>query len=61
MKKRVWLNTDTGKFSNSWPADLEKDFVDGCVNQIEDKPIKLIEYECLNDKEFEFKNYLRLA
>jgi hypothetical protein len=56
-KKRVWLNTVTGKFSNSWdyphpiPTEIPTEIPDNW---------KLIEYEVLNDKEFEFKNYMGL-
>ena len=58
-KKRVWLNVITGEFSNSWnasecpltPDDIEYSYTSG---------YKLIEYECLNDGDFELCNLMRL-
>ena len=59
-KKRVWLNINTGEFSNSWdaedklPYDIETLKIqarDGC---------KLIEFTCLNDENFVFTQHMKL-
>lgn len=58
----VWLNMNTGEFSNSWsqeehdscttpPEELLSDEHDGW---------KLIKYECVNDPDFQFYNLMRL-
>jgi len=63
-KKLVWLNIETGEFSNSWN---EKDYIDSScsthvlIEQAKDCPSwKLIEYECLNDEDFELMHLMRL-
>lgn len=54
--KRVWLNINTGEFSNTWEKGSDgDDWVDslisggGHINE----GWKLIEYKCLNDQTFE--------
>ena len=62
MVKYVWLFID-GSFSNSWDEDMHKSAFKGEeeIRQIADKrKAKLIKYECLNDDEFEFNNYMKL-
>lgn len=59
MKRQCWLNINTGEFSNSWKPE------EVCVNElIEDADPnsgwKLIEFECLNDQEFEFSIHMKL-
>lgn len=67
MKKQVWLNLKTGEFSDSWEpvergynatAKLLKDVND--INERTEGCWKLIEYECLNDEDFEFFNLMKL-
>lgn len=66
-KKLVWLNVETGKFSNSWDED-EFSNVKGCsreeliseANNRSNGIWKLIEFECLNDEDFEFMNLMVL-
>jgi len=67
IEKMVWLNIETGEFSNSWD-DKEYDGTDAgstCSREqlIKDAgkgPWKLIKYECLNDEDFDFYNAMRL-
>ena len=67
MTRYVWLNLNTGEFSNSWnqeiqdimaPIDLLKSVPED--KQEEAKLWKLIKYECLNDESFEFYNMMKL-
>lgn len=63
MKKYVWLNINTGKFSASWTATDEyncrKSHED--LKHAEHNGYKLIAYECENDHDFEFNNLMRIA
>lgn len=65
MKKWVWLNLKTGEFSNTFNinslADVEKFIKDADeINKQYYENWKLIEYTCLNDKEFEFSDLMKL-
>ena len=66
MKRFVWLNTTTGEFSNSWtPIDCDEfqnPLTEEEKNQINsaNENWYLIEYECLNDKDFSFNKNFRL-
>jgi hypothetical protein len=67
MKKQVWLNLDTGEFSNSWePVDIgylaTKKLIEDVndVNKRTDGHWKLIEYECLNENNFEFSGLMEI-
>lgn len=63
-EKYVWINTHTGEFSNSWngkehlSANLEQDKEH--LKEASSSGWKLLKYNCINDKEFEFKNYFKL-
>lgn len=59
-KRMVWLNIETGEFSNSW---REEDYpwakADDLLKKYSPKAgWKLIEYECKNDEDFEFTNLM---
>ena len=59
MKHYVWLNIETGKFSNSWTeVEHEKYFTEEELEtHAKTCPLrKLITYECVSDKEFSFNN-----
>lgn len=61
--KRVWLNINTGEFSNSWGQDdLGADYPDKPEVQKEaaEKGWKLIEYHCINDPAFELYDRMRI-
>lgn len=67
MKKQVWLNLKTGEFTDSWvpiesgynaTTKLLEDVND--INERTKGCWKLIEYECLNDEDFEFFNLMKL-
>ena len=55
--KFVWLNIATGEFSNSWSLS-EHQKVKPYMK--ENDNWKLIKYEALNDKNFEFSNLMRI-
>ena len=62
--KQVWLNTNTGEFSNSWDKPEENDYLHNLLLetrlQANDDGWKLIEYTCLNDNDFKFYNMMKL-
>lgn len=66
MKQYVWLNMNTGKFSNSWDEETIRK-VGGIESLIEDTKEgygagwKLIEYTCANDGDFEFYNLMKIV
>ena len=55
----VWLDLNTGKFSNSWTQE-EYDLYRISELPSEYTGWKLIKYTCLNDVEFEFMNKMKL-
>lgn len=58
--KYVFLNPETGKFSNSWHEGDHKHITDEALAQATKDNWKLIKYECLNDDNFEFMNQMKL-
>lgn len=61
--KQVWLNINTGQFSQSWSPE---DYVDDCLSETEIKDAnargyKLIEYTCLNDTNFELCDLMKVV
>lgn len=61
MKRYVWLNIQTGKFSDSWDQETHnRCFQAGEVETFtkEHPEWKLIHYECLTDTNFEFMNLM---
>ena len=59
----VWLNTLTGKFSESWDEETQKRcFNENFVAEMKkrDPGWKLLKYECLNDENFKFNQYTKL-
>ena len=60
-KKLVWLNIETGEFSNSW-SDGEHGTSKEELSKFtsSDSKWKLIEFECLNDRDFEFTHLMRI-
>lgn len=64
-EKQVWLNVETGEFSDSWPSkkyDIAKKAGDLLEKvSIYDSKWKLIEYECKNDEKFEFNKFMRIS
>lgn len=67
MKKYVWLNLNTGEFSNSWDEEAHNKYNTGkrVLELQKEHPEtyagwKMIEYTCLNDQDFEFFNKMKL-
>jgi len=64
MKKYVWLNIETGHFSNSWTEEVHNEFfltekeLDEHIKRYPES--KLITFECLTDKDFEFTKFMKL-
>lgn len=57
--KFVWLNLETGEFSNSWSESCEEDLSE-LIGDSRNTVWKLIEYKCHSDKDFEFYNLMKL-
>jgi hypothetical protein len=58
--KQVWLNLNTGEFSNSWQKD-EFDMYSEKHRMAEYNGWKLIEYTCPNDPNFEFYDQMKIT
>lgn len=58
--KYVWLNPETGKFSNSWQESTYPFADTDTLIKAAKDGWKLIKYECLNDENFEFMNQMKL-
>lgn len=56
----VWLNPIDGKFSNSWDEKTHEVIDKGILDEANENGWKLIKYECINDKDFEFFNKMKL-
>lgn len=54
MKRYVWLNIQTGEFSNSWSEEEQKQLSKEDIDERYNTHYKLIEYKCLTDNDFEF-------
>ena len=60
-KKLVWLNIETGEFSNSWTnGEYDTDKEELLNNTDSNSRWKLIEFECLTDEDFEFSHFMRI-
>jgi len=57
----VWLDMNTGKFSNSWDEEMQKTLNEDDFKIANTKNFKLLKYQCLSDENFEFYNMMRLA
>lgn len=63
MKKFVWLNIETGKFSDSWNEETQnKCFTkEELEEHAKQSPTwKLICFECLTDVNFEFNHHMTI-
>jgi hypothetical protein len=62
-KRYVWLKPD-GSFSNSWNEEEHKKnqdiFNENALKEAGKDKWRLIEYNCLNDSEFEFYHMMKL-
>ena len=64
MKKYVWLNMETGKFSNSWTEEEHKRLLtDKEIKEWYEKnpQWKLIEYTCINEPSFELYERMKIV
>lgn len=60
--KYVWLNLNTGEFSNAWDKETNDKYIDEEVlEQAKKDNYKLIKFECLNDENFEFYNLMKIV
>lgn len=64
-KKYVWLDLNTGEFSNTWDdAEMLKEVefqLDSLIEAFQHAPgWKLIEYTCLSDEAFEFNGLMKI-
>lgn len=64
MKRFVWLNIETGVFSNSWDEETHNRCFPNSNELIEHgkkyPTSKLIAYECLTDADFDFNKYMKI-
>ncbi len=63
MKYYVWLNIETGKFSNSWTEEEHRRyFTQKELDEHHEKQPtwKLISYECVTDPQFLFNNRMTI-
>jgi len=61
VKRFVWLNIETGKFSESWDEEThQRAFTEQELKEHGEKyPLwKLIQYECITDPEFVFNHHM---
>lgn len=59
--KRVWLNINTGEFSNSWNDSEYPEFDNDVFMYAEIHGWKLIEYTCVNDTDFELCDLMKIV
>lgn len=66
-RSNVWLEIATGRFSDSWMSekkgpcsDAELIKTSGVINAKQYEAWKLIQYECLNDHDFQFSRLMQL-
>ena len=59
-KKYVWLNIENGMLSNSWNESDHSILTTEEIEEAANSGYKLIQYECLNDEDFELCNLMRL-
>jgi hypothetical protein len=60
MRMYVWLDIQTGKFSNSWTEEEHQKYFIGIQHIPMNSTWKLISYECVNDKEFIFNDRMKI-
>ncbi len=60
--KYVWLNINTGEFSNSWDEETQQKYLkQEEIDNSRSEGWKLIKYKCLSDEEFEFYNIMKVV
>jgi len=57
----VWLNLNSGNFSNSWDESQQKYIDDETIERARKDNWKLIKYECLTDENFEFYSMMKIV
>lgn len=59
--KYCWLNIETGEFSRSWGEETHKTVEEDLLASAKESPQwKLIKFQCLSDKNFEFTEHMKL-
>lgn len=61
MKRYVWLDLNTGTFSNSWDSKDHEMLSKRDVGDAGNKGWKLLEYTCLNDEDFKFYHSMKIV
>lgn len=61
MSKYVWLNLNTGEFSNSWGEQVHSQDTSYFNNVDKESHWKLIKYDCLTDSEFELYDRMKIV
>lgn len=60
----VWLNMNTGKFSNSWNEETHNKYIADDEEELalaRKDNWKLIKYQCLSDEKFEFYDLMKIV
>lgn len=62
MTRYVWLDFNTGKFSRSWTEEdwPEEKFTQNDFELAKEHNMKLIKYECLSHKDFQFSDTMKI-
>lgn len=56
----VWLDLNTGTFSNSWDEEMQELVSADMQQHARTNNWKLIKYQCLNDEDFSFYNLMQV-
>lgn len=58
----VWLDLNTGEFSNSWDEEEQRKYVDeDLIKMSAERGWKLIKYTCITDDNFIFYNKMKIV
>ena len=61
--KYVWLNINTGEFSNSWSQETHDKYCKFIESDqwFKENGFKLIKYECVSNPEFDFYDKMKIV
>ncbi len=60
--KYVWFDIETGAFSNSWDEDTHQKYLTpDMIEHARLRNVKLIQYKCLTDDDFELYNLMKIV
>jgi len=60
--KYCWLDLNTGEFSGSWTQETQDEYINEVIkDKTSERNWKLIQFNCLNDENFEFQNIMKIV